>query len=246
MSNIFEIEKDLLELYDELEENGGEVTPELEDKLTITQEEFTRKVRGYTNIIKSLQNDMSSIKEEQARLKALYEKKDKTVNKLKEIIINAIDIFGDTKKSGVKYLDYGTGEVSVRKSEAVEINDDLVKAVEMELIDAATFNKEINQLDCSDHVDLTSFVKKYSNDNNVAVTTSELNNVDVNLSVTIPIADLSKGTGYPALKEIIRYSDTYKLSTSVSKSALKPKLKENGSCVPNLAKLVQNESLIIK
>ena len=37
MSTIFEIEKDLLELYDELEDNGGDVTPEFEDKLTITQ-----------------------------------------------------------------------------------------------------------------------------------------------------------------------------------------------------------------
>jgi len=246
MSNIFELQQELLDLFDEVEQNYGELTPELEEKLAITQDEFLEKVEKYTCVIKDLNIEMAGIKEEQARLKALYDRKEKTVNNLKKIIINAVNQFGATKKSGVKYLNYGLGEVSVRKSEAVEINDDLVKAVEMELIDAATFNKEINQLDCSDHVDLTSFVKKYSNDNNVAITTSELNNVDVNLSVTIPISDLSKGDGYPALKEIVRYSDTYKLSTSVSKSALKPKLKENGACAPNLAKLVQNESLIIK
>lgn len=246
MSNIFELQQELLDLFDEVEQNYGELTPELEEKLAITQDEFLEKVEKYTCVIKDLNIEMAGIKEEQARLKALYDRKEKTVNNLKKIIINAVNQFGATKKSGVKYLNYGLGEVSVRKSEAVEINEDLVKAVETELINGATFNKEINQLDCSDHVDLTSFVKKYSNDNNVAVTTSELNNVDVNLSVTIPISDLSKGTGYPALKEIIRYSDNYKLSTSVSKSALKPKLKENGACVPNLAKLVQNESLIIK
>lgn len=246
MNNIFELEQELLEIFDEIEENCGELTPELEEKLTITQNEFKEKVEKYTCVIKNLNIDMAGIKEEQARLKTLYDRKEKTVNKLKTIIIDAVNRFGAIKKSGVKYLDYGLGEVSVRKSEAVEINEDLIKAVETELINTATFNKEINQLDCSDHVDLTSFVKKYSNDNNVDVTTSELNNVDVNLSVTIPISDLSKGTGYPALKEIIRYSDNYKLSTSISKSALKPKLKENGACVPNLAKLVQNESLIIK
>lgn len=246
MSNIFEIEKDLLELYDELEENGGEVTPELEDKLTITQEEFTRKVRGYTNIIKSLQSDMSSIKEEQARLKTLYEKKDKTVNKLKEIIIDAIDVFGDTKKSGVKYLDYGTGEVSVRKSEAVEINDDLVSYVGTALTKLVTYNKECNMLDVNDCVPFSHIIEDISKNTDLGAGGDDLKHIDVKLEVSVPLADIDNEKGYPVLKEIAKYSDNYKLSASVSKSALKPELKENGACAPNLAKLVQNESLIIK
>ena len=247
MSNIFEIEKDLLELYDELEENGGEVTPELEDKLTITQEEFTRKVRGYTNIIKSLQNDMSSIKEEQARLKALYEKKDKTVNKLKEIIINAIDIFGDTKKSGVKYLDYGTGEVSVRKSEAVEINDDLVSYVGNYLNSSITYDKQCNQLDVRENIELSDIITDVSQNTDMGVSADDLKHIDVKFEISVPLKDLATNTkGYPVLREIAKYSDDYKLSTNVSKSAIKPELKENGACAPNIAKLVQNESLIIK
>lgn len=246
MSNIFEIEKDLLELYDELEENGGEVTPELEEKLTITHDEFKHKVQGYTNIIKSLQSDMSSIKEEQARLKALYEKKEKTVNKLKEIIIDAINVFGDTKRSGVKYFDYGTGEVSVRKSEAVELNDDLVDCVRNYLGLTITWHKQCNQLDVTDSIPLANLITDISQHTDMGVSADDLKHIDVKFEVSVPLQDISDGTGYPVLKEIAKYSDNYKLSTSVSKSAIKPELKANGSCAPNLAKLVQNESLIIK
>ena len=73
-----------------------------------------------------------------------------------------------------------------------------------------------------------------------------LNHIDINLSVTLPLKDLATGEGYPALREIVKYSDFYKLSANVSKTAIKPELKENGSCMPNLAKLSTNESLTIK
>ena len=42
--SIFSIEADLEAIFMELEDNGGELTPELEDKLKITQENFENKV----------------------------------------------------------------------------------------------------------------------------------------------------------------------------------------------------------
>lgn len=244
--NIYQIQQDLLAIFDELEENGGELTPELEEKLAITQEQFKDKVEDYTNVIKSLDADMAAIKVEQARLKALYDRKEKVAKKLKDIIIAAINKFGDTKKSGVRYLDYGTGEVSVRRTPVVKVNDDLVKEVGLSLVNMATFNKEINQLDVCDRILPSSLVRDYNDANNVEVGGDELSRINVDLSVSIPIMDLANGKGYPALREIIKYSDTYKLDTSVSKTQLKADLKENGACAPNLAKLDTNESLTIK
>ena len=246
MSNIFEIEKDLLELFDELEENCGELTPELEEKLAITQDQFKNKVEDYSYVIKSLDYDMKAIKEEQARLKTLYDKKERTVNKLKQIIIEAVNTFGDTKKSGVKYFDYGTGEVSIRKSEAVEINNNLVDYVRNYLSSTITWNKQCNQLDVADSIPLSTIITDVSQNTDMGVSADDLKHIDVKFEVSVPLQDISDGTGYTVLKEIAKYSDEYKLSTNVSKSALKPELKENGACAPNLAKLVQNESLIIK
>lgn len=244
--NIYQIQQDLLAIFDELEENGGELTEELEQKLAITQEEFKDKVEDYTNVIKSLESDMNAIKVEQARLKALYDRKEKVAKKLKEIIINAINEFGDTKKSGVKYLDYGTGEVSVRKTQAVEVNEPLVKYVGDYLGRMVTFNKECNQLGVIDHIERSEIVTDVAQNTDMAVGGDDLDHINVDLSLTIPLKDLATGEGYPALREIAKYSDFYKLSTSVSKSAIKPELKENGSCMPNLAKLSTNESLTIK
>lgn len=244
--NIYQIQQDLLAIFDELEDNGGELTEELEQKLAITQEEFKDKVEDYTNVIKSLDADMNAIKAEQARLKALYDRKENVAKKLKEIIINAINEFGDTKKSGVKYLDYGTGEVSVRKTQAVEVNEPLVKYVGDYLGRMVTFNKECNQLGVIDHIERSEIVTDVAQNTDMAVGGDDLDHINVDLSLTIPLKDLATGEGYPALREIVKYSDFYKLSTSVSKTAIKPELKENGSCMPNLAKLSSNESLTIK
>lgn len=244
--NIYLIEQELLAIFDELEENGGELTPELEEKLAITQDEFKYKIENYTNVIKSLNGDIDKIDIEVNRLKALKDKKNKTIDKLKDVIIKAINQFGDTKKSGVKYIDYGTGEVSVRKSQVVELNEDLIKEIEMKLSMGATFNKEINQLDVCDHINILDLAKDYNEGNNVEVTENDLNHINVDLEVTIPLRDLANGYGYPALREIVKYTDLYKLSTNVSKNGIKTELKQNGSCAPNLAKLKDNESLTIK
>ena len=244
--NIYQIQQDLLAIFDELEENGGELTPELEQKLAITQEEFKDKVEDYTNVIKTLDGDMAAIKVEQARLKTLYDRKEKVAKKLKEIIINAINEFGGTKKTGVKYLDYGTGEVSVRKTQVVEVNEPLVKYVGDYLGRMVTFNKECNQLGVIDHIERSEIVTDVAQNTDMAVGGDDLDHINVDLSLTIPLKDLATGEGYPALREIVKYSDFYKLSTSVSKTAIKPELKENGSCMPNLAKLGTNESLTIK
>lgn len=244
--NIYQIQQDLLSIFDELEENGGELTEDLEQKLAITQEEFKDKVEDYTNVIKTLDADMTAIKVEQARLKTLYDRKEKVAKKLKEIIINAINEFGDTKKTGVKYLDYGTGEVSIRKTQVVEVNEPLVKYVGDYLGRMVTFNKECNQLGVIDHIERSEIVTDVAQNTDMAVGGDDLDHINVDLSLTIPLKDLATGEGYPALREIVKYSDFYKLSTSVSKTAIKPELKENGSCMPNLAKLGTNESLTIK
>ena len=45
--NIFQIEQELKELFDTLEENGGELTPELEEALAISQTDFVNKIKSY-------------------------------------------------------------------------------------------------------------------------------------------------------------------------------------------------------
>lgn len=245
MSNIFEIENRYLELISELEENGGELTDELSNKLTITESEFKTKVEDYVNVIKVIKNDLSLIKDEQARLKELYEKKEKVINRLREILIPAIEQFGNIKKSGVKYIDYGTGEISIRKSEAVQVNDDLVNNIANSLDHYLHNLKCLNSLDTNDKLNL-DLIHTVFRKEGIAVTDEDIDNVNLKVEVKIPIKDLKDGSGYTSIKEIVKYSNTYKINGDVSKTDLKPKLKENGAYAPNLAKLINNKSISIK
>lgn len=244
--NIFEIQDELRLILDEIEENCGELTPELEEQLSITEDEFKSKVESYTNVIKELNSEMSLIKEEQARLKTLYERKEKTANKLKEIIIHAVNKFGDVKKSGVKYLNYSTGEISVRKTQAIQTNDDIINYIGDKFSRVIKYERAINSLDHVDNIDLSNIINYIAEDKDIMLTPEELGKVDINLTVRIPFKDLTTTEGYTPLKEVVRYSNSYKLTTSMSKTDLKPILKENVAATPNLAKIVINESLQIK
>lgn len=244
--NIYQIQEELLNAYDELEENGGELTPELEEKLTITQEEFKTKIKDYTSLIKSLESDIKECKEEQERLKKYRNRKEKLHDKLEEILIKAINDFGDEKKTGVRYIDYGTGEASIHKSTAADVNEPLVEDIGKYVERVVTFNKECNQLDVYDRFDQETSIKELSKVTGYKITDSDLNCVDLSLEVNVPIKDLFNGAGYSVLREIAKYSAQYKLSAEVSKSYVKPILQQNGSAFPNIAKLKTNESLTIK
>lgn len=246
--NIFNIQTELLSIFAEIEDNEGELTPELEKQLEIVQGNFTTKVKSYTNVIKSLDNDLKAIKEEQDRLKQLADRKKKTSDKLKEIIINAINMFGDTSKTGTKFIDYGTGKVSIRKSEVVDVDETFLDFVGKTIDETVKFNKDNNQLDVYDKFDLADVARNWI-DKEASVpcpTPDDLEHINLSLSLNIPVKDIAESAGYNALKEIAKYTDDYKLSATVSKTDLKQDLKENGSCAPNLAKIKFNNNLTIK
>lgn len=251
--NIYQIQQDLLEIFDALEENGGELTPELEEKLSIKQEEFKDKIESYVNVVKKLEGDIISIKAEETRLKALKDKKNNTIDRLKKVIITAVNNFGDTKKTGGRYIDYGIGEVSVRKTPVAKIDDNLVKTIGESIQDIITHTKQINHLDVYDRIRLNDISDYITKDNfkdtmkeAVLVSNDDLSFVDVNLELTVPLKDISNSTGYTVVKEIAKYTDNYKLTTSIPKAILLKALKENGYCAPHLAKLDTSESLTIK
>ena len=102
-----------------------------------------------------------------------------------------------------------------------------------------------NQLNCVDHFDLNELVEFYNKSTESNITLQDVKPVDVNFDLSISMADLEKPEIYHIISEIAKQAK-WKLSTSLSKTAVKPSLEKNGSCMPNLAKLKENKSLIIK
>lgn len=128
MSSIFNIQQDLFDIFDQIEANEGELTPELEESLSIKKEEFNSKIESYVNGVKQLTNDIGAIKEEVDRLNTLKKSKEKLIDKLKEIMNYAILNFGNVSKSGSRFIDYGTGKVTAKDTESIVVDDNVIDA----------------------------------------------------------------------------------------------------------------------
>lgn len=233
MSNIFQISQDLLDVFQELEENGGELTDELEAKLTVSQTDFKTKLKGYTDIIKNTEGDVKLIDEEISRLKELKESKKKAIARLEKIIIWAIGMFGEANKSGNKFVDFGTGKVSIRNTEKVEINDAFAEdAVNqfMEQIREIAFTGELANNDIEDLVTLPDDV---------------INGVTAKISVDVPLKEFYGSAGN-ILRALYASNKAFKYTPSINKTELKTALKENPEAYPMLAHLVPNQTLTIK
>lgn len=245
--NIFEIEQDLLSIFDEIEENEGELTPELEEKLAITQENFKNKVESYINLIKIKEGELITISSEIDRLKKFGESKAKLITKLQNIIIQAINKFGDTTPKGGKFFDYGTGKVNIRKTQIVGTNDELIKFIGSDLLHELNVRKETNQLNVLPPITKEEILAKLNTDETpFGITADDLDNIKFDISVEVNLNDILTDNNFEFIKQAIYLSPKFKLSSKVSKTELKSKLKENGSCAPNIAALDYSESLTIK
>lgn len=249
MSNIFDIKQELLSIFDELEENGGELTPELEEQLNITQEEFRDKIKSYSNAVKMLENDIINIKAEKARLNDLQKSKEKTIERLKKIMIDAIELFGDTTKSGSKYLDYGTGKVSIRNTQVVEVEEDITDRFVNRFLTCLRWYQQNNQLDTITSSDVLEYCNSKSpneEDEEITILSEEdITQIKADINLDIPISELlTTERGMKLAKALAEYS-VFTCKSKISKTDIKANAKENHT-MPVFAKLVDNQTLTIK
>jgi hypothetical protein len=251
MANIYQIKQELLAIFDEIEENGGELTPELEEQLAITQDSFKDKVKDYTNVIKTLQNDIVDIKAEKARLNDLQKSKEKTIDRLKTILVEAIEMFGDTSKTGGKFVDYGTGKVTIRTTEAVEINEDAINRFTNRYITALRWYSDNNQLQESlvNPSELLNFANSTTQDEEdediLKLQFSDLVNIKASINADIMLDELLQTEkGFNLAKALIEYG-IFDVTAKADKVVIKKEAKENHT-MPIYASLVQNKSVTIK
>ena len=254
MSNIYNIQESLLAIFAEIEENGGELTPEIEEQLKITQEEFNSKIKSYTGVVKMLENDIVAIKEEVARLNDLKKSKEKTIEKLKKIIIKAVELFGNNTKSGGKFIDYGTGKVSVRYTEAVEVDEDATNRFINRLITVLKWYQTNNQLHTGlvDYNDILDFVNTKSPDeetDNIDIdkfTVEDINRLSSTIDLDIDVKSLiSTEKGINLIKALLDYNN-FEIKAKIDKKGIKEDAKQKDCFIPVYADIITNKSLTIK
>jgi hypothetical protein len=113
MKSLYHISKEALDLAELLEVE--ELTPELEERLAINQNELQEKSVNFGFVIKDAENSILVIDEEIKRLQAIKKTQQKKCDILKGKISDALQFYG------IEKVETPTIKMSFRRSESVEI-----------------------------------------------------------------------------------------------------------------------------
>lgn len=115
MNSLYQINQDLLNLFQQVDDQDGELTPEQEELLIIKEGELQQKAVAYREVIGSNESFISRIDDEIKRLQALKKQKQGLISRLKDNLLNAVKVFGE--------FEVGTVTFGTRKSSSVEVED---------------------------------------------------------------------------------------------------------------------------
>lgn len=144
MGNIFEIEQTYLRLINEIEEAEGEITPEIQAQLAITEEDFAQKMNSYQRIITSKLGEINVYNLEISRLSNLVMSRKNLIDRLKKVMIEALNLMGDTGKSGNKTLRTNLYNFYTINKKSVEIDDSELNFKNKELLKYSTIKHDIS------------------------------------------------------------------------------------------------------
>jgi len=116
-NSLFQINSELVEVTNLLIENGGELTPELESRLQIAENELKAKSVNYYHVIKELESTTNMIDAEIKRLQELKKARVNTIEKLENALLYSM------KLHGIEKIDTDTLKISLRRSKSVEVVD---------------------------------------------------------------------------------------------------------------------------
>ena len=111
--NLFNIKQEYLALAHQLSE--GEVTPELEQALIINEAQLQEKATNYGYVIKNFEYEVDAIDNEIKRLKELKERRERAIDRMKQSVTNAMQLYG------IEKVESSFLKLSFRKSESVEV-----------------------------------------------------------------------------------------------------------------------------
>lgn len=108
MAHLYEIENELQQIFNLLEENGGEFTEEIEQALEITQQNLNDKIEAYCHIITMYDSEIDCCKNEKDRINSIQKVKKNAVDRIKFKLLEAVNKFGVPGKTGNKRIDLPT------------------------------------------------------------------------------------------------------------------------------------------
>lgn len=249
---IYQIQQGLLDLFNHIEENGGEITEAQEHYLEIKQEELANKLDAYRKAIIEWNNDVAYCKDEEKRIATRRKVYENRAKRLKSVMLNAVSHFGDVTKNGVKFVELSTARLSVRTTQATVVDEHraeiLIKAyrdVMKELYEHGLIGVDGDEVDLEGLLDVinANCVAEYGDDFEL-FSYGDLF-IKMQVSTKVSIADSMKSTEVAAL--VNKYPFDAEITMNTSKEELKKDIiRYDDTSRITIAKVVQNESLTIK
>lgn len=132
-NSLFNISREYVDIINEIEMNEGEITPELEERLTLSIKDKEIKVSNYLKLLKTWDSNVELADKEVLRAVEFKNKYLKYIEKIKKYLLQGVLILGDegkevTTKTGKKFksrsIEYGTHKLTAKRSPKVEILDE--------------------------------------------------------------------------------------------------------------------------
>ena len=147
MQSLYEISDELLSIFNEIENNDGEVNEEQLQALEIAQENLQEKLASYKRAIRCWESDINACKEEEKRIKTARQIKENRIDKLKDRMLGAVIQFGYEGKPNKKgktnhFYELPDGRIFTKTTESVEINENRINILINLLIEICKENTE--------------------------------------------------------------------------------------------------------
>ena len=135
-----------------LEENGGEVTPEIEEALAVNETNFVQKAESYGYAILHYKAVVAAVKAEKDRLDAIKKTAENAIARMEERIVAAMQQFDRPK------VEADTLKLSLRRSERVVVDDENAVPADCKTIKAEGSKTELKRHlkageDCGAHIE---------------------------------------------------------------------------------------------
>lgn len=249
MASLYSIQEDILRLFDDIEEAGGEITDEQCEQLAIKEEELKDKLTNYHKALQSWTSDIANCKDEEKRIKAVRQKYENRISRLKENMLTAVQMFGSEGKTN-RYIELPTVRLSTRSSKAVEVNTERINIL------IFAFSQLINDLVkdgilyTGEDIDLQGIVDVINanviaehGDDFKPFTIDDLTNLNLNISFNMSIYDYMI-KGETVLDAMVNIPSKCTVGDNTLKETWKDAIENNRNIT--LAKIVNNQSLQIK
>lgn len=105
-----------------LEESGGELTPEIEQEMQENEESLRSKVDAYSCVIRKLSAQSLNIGNEIKRLQEMKRTTDNSVKRIKEHILNCMEVWN------IKKLEGETSKFYTRDSATIDVDEEKIIA----------------------------------------------------------------------------------------------------------------------